>query len=68
MLLNFLQLLATPHIFSQYHKYTRLWPEPFHTQVKEVAELSRTCIEDKVKDFIDILNAEPKNAVKTRDK
>jgi len=66
---NFSQLLATPaNIFSQYHNYMGLWPEPFHTQVEEVAELSRACIEDKVNDFIDILDALPKNEVKTRDK
>jgi hypothetical protein len=66
---NFSQLLATPaNIFSQYHKYMGLWPEPFHTQVEEVAELSRACIEDKVNNFIDILDALPKNEVKTRDK
>jgi hypothetical protein len=66
---NFLQLLATPaNIFSKYQKYTNLWPEPFHPQVEEVAELSRTCIEDKVNDFIDILDALPKNEVKTCDK
>jgi hypothetical protein len=66
---NFSQLLATPaNIFSQYHKYTGLWPEPFHTQVEEVAELSPACIEDKIIDFIDILNALPKNEVQTRDK
>jgi len=66
---NFSQLLATPqNIFTQYHKYTRLWLEPFHTQVEEVAEISHACIEDKVKDFIDILNALPKYEVKTRDK
>jgi hypothetical protein len=66
---NFSQLLATPaNIFSQYHKYMGLWPEPFHTQVEEVAEHSRTCIEDKINDFIDILDALPKNEVKTRDK
>jgi hypothetical protein len=66
---NFLQLLATPmNIFSQYQKYTGLWPEPFHTQVEEVAELSRACIENKVNNFIDILDALTKNEVKTRDK
>jgi uncharacterized coiled-coil protein SlyX len=66
---NFSQLLATPaNIVSKYQKYTSLWPEPFHTQVKEVAELSRACIEDKVNYFIDILDALPKNEVKNRDK
>jgi hypothetical protein len=66
---NFSQLLATPQkIFTQYHKYTRLWPEPLHTKVEEVAEISRTCIEDKVNNFIDILDALPKYEVKTCEK
>jgi hypothetical protein len=66
---NFSQLLATPtNIFTQYHKYTRLWPEPFHTQVGEVAEISHACIEDKVNNFIDILDTLPKYEVITRDK
>jgi len=69
VLFNFLQLLVTPvNIFSKYQKYTNLWPEPFRTQVEEVAELSCACIEDKMTDFIDILNAFPKNEVIIRDK
>jgi len=66
---NFSQLLATPdNIFFQYHNYIELWPEPFRTQVEEIAEISRSCIDDKVKDFIDILDALPQNEVITRDK
>ncbi len=66
---NFSQLLATPeNIFFQYHNYIELWPEPFRTQVEEVAEISRSCIADKVNDFIDILDALPQNEVITRDK
>jgi hypothetical protein len=66
---NFSQLLATPNnIFFQYHNYIKLWPEPFHTQVEEVAEISRSCIADKVNDFIYILDALPQNEVITRDK
>jgi len=57
---NFSQLLATPmNIFNQYHKYIKKWPELFRTQVEEVAEISRSCIADKVKDFNDILDALP---------
>jgi hypothetical protein len=42
---NFSQLLATPdNIFFSYHNYIELWPEPFRTQVEEVAEISRSCI------------------------
>ncbi len=66
---NFSQLLATPdNIFSQYHNYIELWPEPFHTQVEEIAEISRSCIADKLDDFIDILDALPQNEVITREK
>jgi hypothetical protein len=66
---NFSQLLATPDsIFLQFHNYIELWPEPFRTQVEEVAEISRSCIADKVNHFIDILDALPKNEVITRDK
>jgi hypothetical protein len=46
----------------------KLWLEPFHTQVEEVAEISRSCIADKVNDFIDILDALPQNEVITSDK
>ena len=66
---NFSQLLATPdNIFFQYHNYIELWPEPFRTQVEEIAEISRSCIADKLNDFIDILDALPQNEVITRDK
>ncbi len=66
---NFSQLLATPaNIFNQYHKYIEKWPDPFHTQVEEVPEISRSCIADKVNDFNDILDALPQYEVITRDK
>jgi hypothetical protein len=58
---NFSQLLATPdNIFTQYHKYIEKWPDPFWTQVEEVAEISHSCIADKVNNFNDILDALPK--------
>jgi hypothetical protein len=38
---NFSQLTLTPTlIFNQYHRYIEKWPEPFLTQVEEVAEIS----------------------------
>jgi hypothetical protein len=66
---NFSQLLATPmNIFNQYHNYIEKWPEQFCTQVEEVAEISCSCIADKVNDFKDILDALPQYKVITRDK
>jgi hypothetical protein len=66
---NFLQLLATPmNIFNQYHNYIEKWPESFRTQVEEVAEISHSCIADKIKDFKDILDALPQYEVVTLDK
>ncbi len=66
---DFSQLLATPdNIFFNYHNYIKLWPEPFHTQVEEVTEISRSCIADKVNDFIDILDALPQYEVISHDK
>ncbi len=66
---NFSQLIITPtRIFNQYHRYIEKWPEPFCTQVEEVAEISRSCLADKLNDFNDILDALPKYEVITRDK
>jgi len=66
---NFSQLLATPmNIFNQYHNYIEKWPKQFRTQVEEVAEISRSCIADKVTDFNDILDALPQYEVITHDK
>jgi hypothetical protein len=66
---NFSQLQATPmNIFNQYHNYIKKWPEPFCTQVEEVAEISRSCIADKVNDFKDILDTLPQYEVITPDK
>jgi hypothetical protein len=48
------------NIFNQYHNYIKKWPEPFRTQVEEVAEISHSCIVDKVNNFNDILDALPK--------
>jgi hypothetical protein len=41
-------------------------PEPFRTQVKEVAEISRSCLADKLNDFNNILDALPQYEVVTR--
>lgn len=66
---NFSQLLQTPdQIFLQYQCYTECWPEPFRTQVEEVADFSRSCLADKINDFVDIRDALPQNQVVTRDK
>ncbi len=66
---NFLQLLQTPdNIFEQYHNYIQLWPEPFRTQVEQVAKVSRSCLADKINDFVDILDALPQHTIVTRDK
>jgi hypothetical protein len=56
------------NIFNQYHNYIERWPEPFLTQVEEVAEISHSCIAEKVNDFKDILDALPQYEVVTRDK
>jgi len=45
-----------------------MWPEPFRTQVKEVAEISRSCLADKLTDFNNMLDALPQYEVVTRDK
>jgi len=46
---NFSQVTLTlTFIFNQYHKYIEKWPEPFRTQVEEVAEISRSCLADKL--------------------
>jgi hypothetical protein len=64
---NFSQLLATPmNIYNQYQKYIKKWPEPFRTQVEEVAEISIADV--KVEDFNDILDALPQYEVITHDK
>jgi hypothetical protein len=44
------------NIFNHYHNYIKKWPEPFRTQVEEVAEISLSCLADKVNDFEDILD------------
>jgi hypothetical protein len=55
-------------IFDRYHRYIEVWPEPSRTQVEEVAELSRSCLADKYKDFKNQLDALPQYEVVTRDK
>jgi len=66
---NFLQLTLTlTLIFNQYHRYIEKWPEPFCTQVNEVAEISRSCLADKLTDFNNMLDALLQYEVITRDK
>ncbi len=45
-----------------------MWPEPFRKQVKEVAEISRSCLADKLTDFNNMLDALPQYEVVTRNK
>ena len=66
---NFSKLLETPaNIFQTYHAYIDKWPEPFRTQVEEVAEISRSCLEDKLNDFSKMLAALPEYEIVSRDK
>jgi hypothetical protein len=66
---NFSKLLETPaNIFQTYHAYIDKWPEPFRTQVEEVAEISKSCLEDKLNDFSNILAALPEYEIVSRDK
>jgi hypothetical protein len=66
---NFSKLLDTPaQIFQQYHNYIDKWPEPFRTQVQEVADISKSCLADKRNDFTNILVALPEYEIVTRDK
>jgi uncharacterized coiled-coil protein SlyX len=66
---NFSKLLKTPaQIFDTYHTYIDKWPEPFRTQVNQVADISKSCLVDKHNDFNNILAALPEYEVVTRDK
>jgi hypothetical protein len=66
---NFSKLLETPaNIFQTYHAYIDKWPEPFRTQVKEVADISKSCLADKLNDFTNILAALPEYEIVSRDK
>jgi hypothetical protein len=56
-----------PHTLST-SRCLSTFPKPFHTQVKEVAEISRSCLTDKLNDFNNILDALPQYEVITRDK
>jgi hypothetical protein len=66
---NFTKLTLTPaEIFDKYHRYIEMWPEPFRMQVEEVAEISLSCLADKLTDFNNMLDALPQYEVVTRDK
>ncbi len=66
---NFSKLLETPaNIFQTYHAYIDKWPEPFRTQVEEVAEISRSCLEEKLNDFSNMLAALPEYEIVSRNK
>ncbi len=55
-------------IFKTYHSYIDKWPEPFRTQVDKGADISKSCLADKLNDFTNILAALPEYEVVTRDK
>ncbi len=66
---NFTKLMLTlADIFNKCHRYIEMWLEPFRTQVKEVAEISRSCLADKLTDFNNMLDTLPQYEVVTRDK
>ncbi len=66
---NFSKLLETPaQIFQTYQTYIDKWPEPFRTQVDEVADISKSCLADKLNDFNNILAELPEYEVVSRDK
>jgi hypothetical protein len=66
---NFSKLLETPaQILNHYQSYIDKWPEPFRTQVDEVADISKSCLADKLNDFTNILVALLEYEVITRDK
>jgi hypothetical protein len=66
---NFTKLTLTlADIFDKYHRYIEMWPEPFRTQVEEVAEISRSCLADNMTDFNNMLGALPQYEVITRGK
>jgi len=66
---NFSKLLETPaQIFEHYQTYIDKWPEPFMMQVDEVADISKSCLAEKLNDFTNILVALPEYEVITRDK
>ena len=66
---NFSKLLETPaQIFQTYQSYIDKWPEPFRTQVYEVADISKSCLADKLNDFTNILAALPEYEIVSRDK
>jgi hypothetical protein len=66
---NFSKLLETlAKIFETYHRYIAKWPEPFRTQVDEVADISKSCLADKLNDFTNILAALLEYEIVSRDK
>jgi hypothetical protein len=61
-------MLTPADIFDKYHQYIKMWPEPFRTQVEEVAKISRSCLANKLTDFNNMLDALPQYEAVTRDK
>jgi hypothetical protein len=66
---NFSKLLKTlAQIFNHYQTYIDKWPEPFRMQVDEEADISKSCLADKLNDFTNNLVTLPEYEVITRDK
>jgi len=66
---NFSKLLETPaQVFETFRTYIDKWLQPFRTQVEEVAEISKSCLADKLNDFTNILAALPEYKIVSRDK
>ncbi len=66
---NFSKCLETPAKISEtYHKYIDKWPEPLRMQVDEVADISKSCLADKLNDFTNILATLPEYEIVSRDK
>ncbi len=52
-------------IFKLYKNYSRIWPEPFKTQLDQIISVSRSCLADKVNEFNDLLDMLPKHTAMT---
>jgi hypothetical protein len=55
-------------MFHQHHNYIEQWPEPFRTQTEQIAEVIRSCITDKINDFINIFDVLPHHQAIARNK
>ncbi len=66
---NFTGLLQRPNIiFQTYKKYTRIWPQPIKTQVKQINNVSCYCLADKFDYLMDFLDMLPRHTTVRRTK